>query len=209
MIRFLCFPFLLLAGCSDSALSNELAPADDSSTRLTGNDDTGVEDDDTSAPPAPAWYVVRADLGLTNGAPVADGATVTVDVIDADLERVNCIVELAVDGIVATAVDGADATTVWWEVPVAPLEAPCATLPDELLLGVGAMHPDVRARLGSVGNDDIADSLYGAYLALDGEVAAFGYAGTASDLLGDDVAVVPPPDGLYRLSPLYLVPLPE
>ncbi|MES2642052.1 MAG: hypothetical protein V4850_21390 [Myxococcota bacterium] len=202
--------FFLLFGCAEYDLGVNAEAGDDTGRYATP--DTALEDTSDSALPAdPAWYVVRADLSVVGGVASPEAATVAIDVIDADLERVNCVVDLAADLVTgATAETEPDSDAVWWDVPVRSDAAPCAILPDTLQLGVGALHPDVRARLGAVGHDDIADSLYGAWLRADGgAVTVYGYAGTATDLFGDDVAVLPPPDGLYRLAPLYVVALPD
>ncbi len=209
-MRFLFSTLLLSAGCADYALDNaELAPGNDTA-RVMDTFDTGEEDPDSGGEPrSPAWYVVRAELAVENGAPSAQGAQVTLDVVDADLVRTDCIVELATDGIVAGDAATDDSVPLWWELPVVPATETCALLPETLVIGLGAMVPDVRAQLGTVDHDDIAESLYAAFLLLDGDAAAFGYAGTVTDLLGDDAATNPPPDGLYQLAPLYLVPLPQ
>lgn len=203
-MRFLLL--LLLVGCSavpENSGDKEFAL---DSADLDGHDTSDTDPDDTSGPIDPAWYVVRADLSIVGGlASVADAA-VSIDVIDADLIRVNCTVELT--GAVTASEPSAG--IVWWAVRVQSDTTPCATLPHTLHLGVGALHPDARARLGAVNHDDIADSLYGAWLrtAVTEAATAYGYAGTASDLLGDDVATLPPADGTYRLAPLYVVALP-
>jgi len=202
------FFLLFAAACADYNLgANKGSAAEDTADGVDATD-TAVDDTDTGAAENPAWYVVRADLTVLDGVASASAAVVSLDVVDADLERTDCVVPLSSDGVTgdeSATVDG----FVWWTIPVVPVETACAPLPDTLTVGIGAMHPDVRARLGSVGHDDIADSLYAAYLILDDAPAAFGYAGTASDLAGDDVAAWPAPDGLYRLAPLYLVPLPD
>lgn len=197
-----------LAGCADDALRADTTESSDSGD-VGSFDDTAVQDGDTGPPSDPSWYVVRADLTIAGGVGTAEAADVDLEVVDADLVRTNCEVALDTSGLAGTSVDGAEPGSVWWELPVVPTSASCATLPGMLSLGVGSLHPDVRARLGAVGHDDIADSLFGAWLVVDGELTAYGYAGTATDLVGDDDAALPPPDGLYRLAPLYLVPLPE
>jgi hypothetical protein len=206
MIRFSLLFSLPLAGCADASLRGAAELLD-----TGGQDaayDTAVKGEDTSLPEDPAWYVVRAELPILGGVAAAEGATVALDVVDRDRSRVNCSVELDASGLTAGTVAAADPGSVWWALPVVDTTDVCAPLPETLLLGVGVLGPDVRARLGTVGQDAVANSLYGAYLVLDDAAVVFGYAGTATDLLGDDVAVLPPPDGLYRVAPLYLVPLP-
>jgi hypothetical protein len=192
-------------GCADYDMAKgELSDTGWNAPRETGD----ADDSDTGAPTAPAWYVVRAALAVIDGLPSAAGASITVDIVDEDLDRVDCSVDL--DAALVVAGPAADSSEpLWWEVPVSPATAPCAPIPDTLALGVGALEPDIRARLGTVGVDDVADSLYGAYLRADaGETSTYGYAGTETDRQGDDVATLPPPDGVYQLAPLYLLPLP-
>lgn len=198
---------VVLGGCSaDYGLDHAKEGADDTGRWVP--DDTAEIDSDTGAPTDPAWYVVRADLSVVAGVASAEGAVVSVEIVDADLQRIDCVVDLPADLVTAGAPD-AETGVVWWNVTVRPTKPACAPLPATLALGVGALHPDVRARLGTVGHDDIADSLYGALLRADADApAVYGYAGTAGDLLGDDPATLPPPDGLYRLAPLYLLALP-
>lgn len=208
MTRFFLLVLLCAVGCSPNR-SLEGAGGTFDTAASDSADDTGEMDDDTGPSIEPAWYVVRADLTVADGLPVPDGAELSIDVVDADLERTDCVVELDPSGLAAATVDGAEPGSLWWELPVVPTTASCATLPTTLTLGVGSLDPDVRARLGTVHLDAVADSLFGAYFLLDGAITAYGYAGTANDLFGDDLAALPPPDGLYRLAPLYLAPLPE
>jgi hypothetical protein len=211
MYRMRSLSFLLLFGCAADFEMGAITENSDDTGRYAAPDTAPEDTSDSALPADPTWYVVRADLSVIGGVASPEAATVAIDVIDADLERVNCVVDLAADLVTgATAESEPDSDAVWWTVPVRSDTAPCANLPDTLQLGVGALHPDVRARLGTVGHDDIADSLYGAWLRADeGAVTVYGYAGTATDLFGDDVAALPPPDGLYRLAPLYVVALPD
>lgn len=207
--RFL--PLLLLFGCADYDLGIASGGKGDTAGEAAPEDTAFADTSDSALPSNPAWYVVRADLSVVGGVASPEAATITIDVIDADLERINCVVDLASDLVTSAGAESElDIEGVWWNVPVRSDIAPCANLPDMLQLGVGPLHPDVRARLGTVGHDDIADSLYGAWLRADeGAVTVYGYAGTATDLFGDDAATLPPPDGLYRLAPLYVVALPD
>ncbi len=205
--RLLLMLTSVLSGCSeDYGLEMSKGSAD---TGGLPPDDTSDEDtEDSGVPEEPAWYVVRADLAVVGGVASAVGAVVSIEIIDEDFDRIDCVVDLAADRV-APGTPDAEAGLVWWDVTVQASPEPCAPLPAVLSLGVGELHPDARARLGTVEHDDIADSLYGAWLrAGAGEPTVYGYAGTAADLTGDDPAVLPPPDGTYRLAPLYVVALP-
>lgn len=200
----------LAAACADYNMSKAGERAASDTGPAWDGDDTSVDSDTGVALRTfPAWFVIRADLAVEDGLPTGEGASVTIDVVDADLVRTDCVVPLVTEGIEAMDAPNGDDGSLWWEIPVAPATETCAELPPTLRVGIGSMHPDVRARLGSVGQDGVAESLYAAYMVHAGSVAAFGYAGTATDMLGDDTALLPVPDGLYRLAPLYLVPLPD
>lgn len=205
---------LLVVGCADSALgakSSDMSEAPESdgsgsATTATSESDTAGSD---SVPPA--WYALDASLAIVDGAPVSDAAVVALTVVGEDLTTVLCDVPLGVEGVVEGEPDtkAQAQLAVWWRIPVDPLEPSCADLPATLDVGVGELLPDVRAQLGTVGLDGVADALYGAYLrADDGPVWTFGWAGTDSDRAGDSEATLPPPDGQYTLSSLFLVPLP-
>ncbi|MFN7143837.1 MAG: hypothetical protein ACK4YP_08690 [Myxococcota bacterium] len=209
-VRLLPLLAPLVAGCADYNMSNVKTEGASDTGDPSDAGDTAVDSDTgVGLRTFPAWFVIRADLAVEDGLPSGEGASVTIDVVDADLIRTDCVVPLVPEGITAMDAPNGDDGSLWWQIPVTPADEACADLPPTLRVGVGAMHPDVRARLGSVGQDAVAESLYAAYMVYAGDVAAFGYAGTAADLLGDDVAALPVPDGLYRLAPLYLVPLPE
>lgn len=212
MLRiFLATSLIGCAGCSDSALSKEdVATFDGADTGMMDTDDV---DEDT--PPPDAW-TARATLAITDGAPSLDGAAVTIDLVaTGDETPVDCPVQLDVSGLVAStppeAADGA--VYAWWTLPIVPVDddtCAVAGLPEIVGIGIGTLHPDQRARLGAYGYDDVADSIFGAYLSTGDEaVYAFGFAGTADDLLGDDAAADPPPDGVYAVQPLFLFALPE
>jgi hypothetical protein len=201
-------PLLLCLGaCSDNSIKGSFEPGADTAAGTDPADtDTGADTEDTGAPIDPVWYTVRADLAVIDGVASGEGAVLAIDVVDADLERTDCVVTLDTSGVVAgEATD--DGVAAWWATPVTPVATPCARLPSTLVLGVGPLLPDIRARLGAVGQDDIADSLYGAYVQNGAGETTFGYAATDLDLTGDDLAAIPLPDGLYHLAPLYLLAL--
>lgn len=200
----------LLAACADYAL--------EAGKRENAADDGGGDDDNDSGsadtaeddtPPPDGWAPL-ATLAIVGGLPSADGAVVDVEFVSAEEDATSCTVTLDVAALTPDV--AADATEVWawWEFDVVTADVACALLPATLGLGVGELLPDVRARLGADGYDDVADSLFGAYVRVDGgEVWTYGYAGTEADLAGDDLAAAPPPDGTYTLAPLYLLPLVE
>lgn len=202
-------PFLLiavLAGCSENALS---AKENGSPDTGGGDVDTATADDTGTTPPAaePAWFALSALLPVAAAQPVTKGVTVTLSVESDPPGEPLCEVTPTLFGVEGGVPPDAS-IAVWWEMSLVAA-SPCATLPGRLELGIGALHPDVRARLGSLDLDVVADSLFGAYARVDGgEVYAFGYAATEAALSGTEPAELPPPDGAYAVVPLYLLALP-
>lgn len=208
----LSIPFAALAlvvGASGCAESGVKASLDTASHELdTGNADSASDD---STPPAdPAWFTPRAVIDLTAG--VMSISQLTLIVVDSDLVTEIC--DVYVDpgaGVAAAPPD--PSVAVWLDVTVVSSPEDCATLPAALGLGIGELPGDVRAQLGPSGLEDAADSIYGAFARAPNEatteVSAFGYAGTAADLTGDDLATLPPPDGQYILNPLFLLRIPD
>lgn len=198
-------PMLLMLGCAESyALAGKASDSGGVSLRDTSSSDSAITIPDI----APAWFVPRLSLQVENGVAVATGATLSLEIIGEDLSTVLCTVDLANADLGADESPETDAP-LWWTVSVVPENRACAILPERLGLGIGAMVPDIQARLGSVGLSDAAVSLFGAYIQVDTEpVYVYGYAGTAADIAGETVAALPPPDGQYTLAPLYVLALP-
>lgn len=211
MTTRLLLALLGASGCSDYDLGAERAPRSDTGWGGdAGGDtaDTGPNDTDTDLDEVPPdGWVLHARLAAVGGVPVADGADVRVAFVNGDAGEVACEVPLDPAGVVA-GTSPEDVVALWWELPALAEAEACGPLPATLGVGVGELHASARARLGTVGLDTVADSLYGAYVrADDGPVYVLGYAGTDGDLAGDDVATTPPPDGTYTLAPLYVLPL--
>lgn len=199
--------FLLLSfgACEDYALD-----AGNPGAEMRAMDSGTPEADatDTGEVLLPAWWAVHAQLTVFQGVASIQDAAVEVEIVDADLERIACSFALDTTTLAVGTPDDAD-VAVWWDLGVAAPADACATLPASLGLGIGRLLPDARARLGSVGNAAVADSLYGAFVrAGDSPLAVYGYAGTAANRAGAGQAEWPLPDGLYTLEPLYLLALP-
>ena len=203
-------PLLLaLTSCSaDMALSNKGALDSGSDGDTGGGDGSNDSADETGFPSLPASYTIEATLVIADGVPSPKGAVLSAIIVGDDDVSVICTVPLDPTGLTVTEAPDADLGA-WWSLDVTPDEHPCATLPPTLGLGIGVMAPDVLARLGAVGLDPYASSLFGAYIAdASGALYVYGWAGTEADATGDDLAALPLPDGVYGLHPLYLLPLP-
>jgi hypothetical protein len=203
---------LCAALCAGSGLtacaSNSFKGQADSATNVadTGAGESG--DQDSSPPPEPSWFTPRAVIDVAAGVPTLSQLSILV--VDVDMTTVVC--ELAQDATLAVAeVPPDDTVSVWLVETLTPGDADCAELPSPIGIGIGVLPADVRAQLGPSGLDDVADSLFGAYVRApeseSEDLAAFGYAGTPDDLAGDDAATLPAPDGQYVLNPLFLLKL--
>lgn len=201
-LRNVCV-WVAVCGCADNALvkaPTATAAGGDSGGTSTSQTDTAVS--------APAWYALRGTLVVAGGLPVAEGSALEVEIVDADLTTVSCSAQVEAAAIVPVA-DNSGPLAAWWVADLSALEL-CAAVPTSIGVGIGELVPDVRARLGSVGLDDVADALFGAWSAEGGGAPlSFGYAATEADLTGDDVAALPAPDGVYGVESLYLSALPE
>lgn len=201
---------LPLAACyADSALTKE-GDTSGASSDTGGNDgeDSALDTGDTGEVLVPAWYTVSARLTVVGGVASTKAAEVTAVIVAEDQVTAACEVPLDVAGL-TVGKSPIPEVAYWWELEITPAKAPCATLPASIEFGLGEMGADVLARLGAEGLDDVAGSLYGAYLREpESEVYIYGWAGTDSDLAGDTAATFPPPDGVYTLAPLYLLRLP-
>jgi hypothetical protein len=199
------FSLILLAACADYALEADQGGGTKDSAVSGDGSDTSADTGQIDSPANPAWYAVRATVPLVGGAPDPTGASISVEVVDEDLVRIDCDVELDPAEISAAEAPDADVYA-WWSLPVTPFEEACTTLPTTLELGLGALDPEVRAQLGSVDLEDEADMLWGAWMRADGgELWAVGY---ARGTIASDGLPPAPPDDVYTLVPLFLAPLP-
>ncbi len=188
---------------------------------LDTSEDTGSGTDSTDiSEPTPEWFRLDATVTLVEGQ--ATQVEVRQEFLDGQLLPVDCVEDRSSLGIVASVATPDPTVYHWWRVSLGDSDALCVELPqlpEEVFLGMGALHPEVEAQLLGRGLDAVADSLYGAYVMLDeaqvelkaeDQVAlAYGFAGTESDLTGDATArtAAPLPDGDYTLSGVFLFPL--
>jgi hypothetical protein len=200
--------FVLLAACDAEnllAAEDESDATSDTGTAYDGGVDSADEDSESDQVEA-VFYSVGATLRVADGAASTEDAEVSLALAGAEQEDAGCAVPLEVgDLAVAEARDGVLAA---WTLPVVPIDETCGVtgFPGTLDLGLGALDPEVRARLGAAGVTLPAESLFGAYLGVDGgDLLAIGY---ATDGVTDEAADAGLRDGLYELWPLLLVRLP-
>lgn len=195
----------LLSGCASYELSKEGGMPDGVSVSQTTTDDTAGD----AAEPRPAWFAVWAQVEVDENGPKSGVGAVELEIVADDAATSLYTVSLDVSGLEA-ARDASGDVSDWWTLPVQPEDVPEAILPESIGLGIGILGPDVIARLGAAGLADATEHLYGAYVQVDGgEVATFGYGASEANLDGSLNADIPPPAGVYELSPLYLLALPD
>jgi hypothetical protein len=198
----------LLVGCSEEIFlgvgAEEDAGAD--TVRETDTDGSEVDTADDSAGP-PVWYSFAAELRVEAGAASTDGAEGHVVLATAELERVDCE-SLPNDAVSVGTLPAVDVELyTWWEFDLAELgDCEVSGLPARLGVGIGDLHPEIRARLGTVDREADAEFLYGAWLSADDgdTVFPFGFADAGLDTAAD----VAPTDGDFDLEPLLLLALP-
>ncbi len=202
-----CLPLFLLLGCSESNLfAQEGATGGENDAGGDTAADAAEDADSEDLGPA-VWYTLEATLRIAAGAASLDGAEGRLVLAGAELDRRDCSY-LAAGAIAVGSIPAVEERIdAWWEFDISTV-ADCAYpgLPKRLGVGIGALDPEVRARLGTVDQEDAADRLQGGWLSNDGGVTVFpfGYADAGSE----EVADVPAADGLYALVPLLLLAIP-
>lgn len=201
------FPLLIACGCSDMALSAKEAAggASDTATSDEGDADADADaDTDADTDFIPEWYSLAAVATVDAGAAASLEPRFVIG--SSELERRDCTVMVPAD--LAASTPPSESIYTYWTLTV-PADNGCDGMtgtPARLGVGIGVLDPEVRARLGTVDLDGVADELWGAWLiADDNEPFPFGYA----QGVGGDPADGPPPDGSYTLEPLLLLRLSE
>jgi hypothetical protein len=206
---------LLLTGCSEAKMDiagrSELASAD-------SYVDTGYDADDESlAEEEPVHWLLSGALQVVSGTVITDQSALVVTVVgtvDTELcvDNVTMVQSDVVDEMPEPDMEG------WWHITV--VEDPESCLAgfdifgedDSFFLGVGPLHPEIRAVMGS--NPDLADvsvdTIHSVFASLDedGPLWVFGIAGTLADFSGDIEATIPGEisDGLWSFHALYGFP---
>ncbi|MCB9777793.1 MAG: hypothetical protein H6742_04455 [Alphaproteobacteria bacterium] len=191
-MRALALGVLFAAGCSGMA---DKAGADDSQDVDPGGGDTADGGGDVDSGESPEWWRLEADLWVEDGVPVLDETVLRLSV----LLGTDCVDELAADSVVVLDDLPHETVYTWWELALPAdgwscLAAGEGPRPGPIRLGVGAMHPEVLAVLGSMADveGDASSSLNGAYLQLpdSDELLVFGAAGPEAAWAGEGTAVV-------------------
>jgi hypothetical protein len=197
-----------LLACEDFALEASKATDGAADTAGGGDADNGADSGKPEDGPTyeAAWYSVEGSASVADGTAALEGFELRFALADVDLVRLDCdFLSLSDLAVSETPPEGMYA---WWTftVPANPgCEAENLQLPESLGVGLGPLDPEVRARLGTVDKDGVADELWGAWFSANNEdPVAFGY---AEGTLGGPADVAPPDDS-YALVPLLLQPVP-
>lgn len=199
--------FALVAGCSGGYGKGEDALFESGWLDSGGVADTGTPPEDRLDP---AWWELGGAITIEGGAPDAAYSTLALTLLGSD-GLVLCEDSVAVSAIEDVARLPDLNVYTWWEVSHGDPQGPCAAweapVPSPLLLGVGALHADIRASLDPLDLAEVADNLNGAYASLDegATVYVFGVAGTDAAYVGEAEAALEAPlaDGVWLVRAVY------
>lgn len=206
---------VMLAGCAISKGGD--AGSDTGTGENFDTFDTGDSGQDGDGP-VPTWWTLSATLEIASGAVVSESSTVEVTVLDQEHAAI-CSVLAASPSVLASDELPDPTLFTWWRLGSMEWSDGCAShdvvvpTPSRFLLGVGEMHPEILAVLGSLGDvsDSAATSLNSAYASFDsGEtIYVFGAAGlvVAYDGVGEALTGPPLTDGTWLVRPIYPFPL--
>lgn len=201
-------------GCSDYATGQEEISAGAPEQGEADGSDLHDSASEVDAP-VPAWYTIEGTVHVVDREAQTAGAALNFVLADAELQSWACTA-LDLSALVVAIPPVLDTEIyAWWELNGAS-ESGCGDvvgLPERFGFGLGELSPEIRARLGSVGQQDSADTLYGAWMVvdsnLDGSLAdeieafPFGYADGAGDSLAGEF----PADDSYALQPMLVMEL--
>lgn len=210
-MRLIALVALFATGCSGMASDDAGQEADDGDA---SGGDTGAADGSIDTGAEPEWWRLEADLELVDGLPVAESSVLRLSV----LLGTDCVDEVVPMSVVAVEELPHETIYTWWELALPEDGWVCLGVdegprPGPLLVGIGAMHPEVQAVLGSMTDvqGDAAESLNGAYAQLPGsdQLLVFGAAGPADAWTGDGVASTGAPlaDGTWWVRTAYSFPM--
>jgi len=203
----------LLSACASSARSG--GPQADTGAASFQND-SGEEDADTGEPAVPAsWWTLEGEITLDEDGLPETGAQFTVTLFGLNKDSPKPVCSLQYSDVTLTAVDPTPDETIfhWWDLSAqAPKSHDCnahklPTLDSGVSIGVGALHADIKAALGSTRFAGLQDDLYGSYISLDASTTVWAYGVSATSSLEPLVTTAPLPAGTYTLQGVYLLPL--
>lgn len=206
MNRLLILPLLIGCGGAKSNEADTSTAQTEGDTASIGESDTGGADTGTTE--SIAWWQLAAEVVIAEGTPQPEASQLTLTLLTDALKPL-CAETFTLASLDDQAVPHGD-VYVWWQVVVGKGDGGChaSALPQaDLLLGIGAMHPDILPGLKSSGAAKDPSALSGAYASLDdGEsLLVFGAAGLSVAWAegGEPATEAPLADGTWRIEPVY------
>ena len=197
-----------LAGCSSA---HDASTGDVGSSTDTGAFDSAEADGDTGPGGDPKWWRLGATFTVASDGAVALESMALALSVEDESELSLCDESVGVQALQAAEKTPDPMVYTWWEVSPDALIGDCSRLDPlestELLLGVGELHPEILAGLGSLGLTEEADALNGAYVSLNGgqTVYVYGVAGPGEAFEGVGIAATSAPldAGDWEIRSMY------
>ena len=202
-----------LSACADSKLSDD---GEVDTGNALGASDTDEDGSDTGEPPLPAsWWALQGELTLGEDGLPETGSQFTVTLFgeNEDSPKPVCSLEYADVSLTAVAPTPDEAIFHWWDLSVGePDDTDCnahklPSLKEGVSIGVGALHADIKAALGSTRYAGLQNELYGSYISLDSSKTIWAYGVSSSSAKDTPVSSAPLPAGTYTFLGVYLLPL--
>lgn len=199
---------VLLAGssaCSDYYATRSGNNQDTDAVPLA---DTDADIDTAAGGPSQLW-TLEAQLQLSDGHIEASQAVVSVH--DEATDELCDAAQGALSGVAD--LPSPDASIVaWWSTTLPSVGLSCRGVPQNVLVGIGELHPQLTAHFPRLGIEGSAvDTLNGAYISPDDgqTIWAFAIAGDADALAGQSAAALSRDDldGAWEILPVYRLPL--
>lgn len=206
---------LLLVACGSAKFDARKADSGVNSASVA------IDDTPTEGPFIdPSWWRLKASLRVVAGQLVASGSELEVTVLDRDGTEL-CTELFLVESTNTVPALPDPSILVWWSVERGEGSGECTavvdltSLPSQIYLGVGALHPELIAVAGRVPEipDSGPETLNGAYARIGSsmqDIWVFGFAGDVPAWEGTagPSSVAPLPDGIWTLAGVYGFPLP-
>ncbi len=221
MTRAALWLALLVAGCSSGLESSRKAEQGDTGFGSAGGaeEDGGADSGATDAlGESASWWRLDADLVLVGGDVVASSSPLTATLLSSEREVV-CEMTATAERFTPVRPLPDALLVTWWSVEALGWSGECVdrdlgeAVPVALHLGLGTLHPEIEAVLGTVAlaSDGAADSLNGAYASFEGSdtIYVFGAGGPVEAWAGDaePATVEPLVDGVWSVRGAYSFPV--
>ncbi len=201
---------LLNTACSSKQDYSGAADSYETGSQDEASDATADSaEQDTAIFVQPVWWRLSAGLFLREGSPVLKDSTLFIELLADDGELL-CEQELSLDAVESLEPPSTLIMS-WWSLTPSPSAQLCGVfdspLSETIRIGVGSMHPEILAVIGSLSAIDDPAPLNAAYATIvdDGPLVVYGVAGLpeAYEGLGEVAEEAPIPDGFWQLKPVY------